>query len=918
MCDGTSIVVRAIRPGDKPALLRHFAALGPESRYFRFFGVKKELSPRELNYYTEPDFVRHVGLVAVRLEHGREEILAVARYTPTTNAPEDPTQAEFAVAVADAWQGRGLGTLLLEHLARVALAAGVTEFEADVLGGNTRMVAMLRATGFALQQTSRGGVFRYVFATGESEGHLQASERRAWSAAAESLRGVLAPRSVAVVGASRRPGTIGWSLLENLTRRGFTGPVYPVHPTALEIQGRPAYRRLLDVPRPVDLVVVAVPAAAVEAAVAEAAEAGARGVVVISAGFAETSPEGRAAQDRIRDLARRAGLRLIGPNCMGVVNTDPAVSLDATFAHAAAPPGNVGFLSQSGALGVAVLDYARALKIGISSFVSVGNKADVSGNDLLAYWKDDPRTQVIALYLESFGNPRRFALLAPEVARRKPIVAVKSGRSAAGTRAATSHSAALACLDVGVDALFEQAGVIRTETLEDLFDVVTLLATQPVPAGPRVGVVTNAGGPGILLADACEARGLTLPVLSEGTMAELRGFLPPQAGVRNPVDMIASATPEDFERAVAAVANDPGIDSLVVVYVPPLLTRAEAVAEAIARGAGRAPAHKPVLTVFLSSKGAPDLLASGPRGKLPAYSFPENAARALAASERYGRWRARPAGTLRHLEPAARAVLREEVEHALAGQEGPVWLSPPQVEAVLAAAGIATASSRVVPLAAAVGAAEEMGFPLVAKAVVPGVLHKSDVGGVVLGLDSAVAVGRAVATLRERLERAGHPLTDVLLQREVPGGIEALVGVVADPTFGPLLVCGMGGVQAELLRDASFRMAPVSDLDAQEMIGGLRLRVLLDGHRGHPPGDRAALVDLVQRVSALVEAVPEIREIDLNPVKLLPPGSGAVVVDARVRLARAAPQELDSRCPLPGVEVERQRHRSEHGGSARR
>jgi acetyl coenzyme A synthetase (ADP forming)-like protein len=889
MRDGTSILVRAIRPGDKPALLRHFAALGPDSRYFRFFGFKKELSDEEARYFTEPDFVRHVGLVAVRIEHGREDILAVARYTPTVDAPADPTKAEFAVAVADAWQGRGLGTLLLEHLAHVALAAGVTEFEADVLGANTRMVAMLRATGFALQLNSRGGVFRYAFTTSESDDHLQASERRAWSAAAESLRGVLAPRSVAVVGASRRPGTIGWALVENLKRRGFRGPVYPVHPSEREVQGLQAYPRLLDVPRPVDLVVIAVPAPAVEGAVAEAAEAGARGVVVISAGFAETSAEGRAAQDRIRDLAREAGLRLIGPNCMGVLNTDPAVSLDATFAPSPAPPGNVGFLSQSGALGVAVLDYARALQIGVSSFVSVGNKADVSGNDLLAYWKDDPRTDVVALYLESFGNPRRFARLAPEVARKKPIVAVKSGRSAAGTRAASSHSAALACLDVGVDALFEQAGVIRTETLEDLFDVVTLLATQPVPAGPRVGVVTNAGGPGILLADACEARGLKLPELSERTVAALRSFLPPQAGVRNPVDMIASAMPEDFARAVAAVADDPGIDSVVVVFVPPILTRAEAVAEAIAQAAGRAPSHKPVLTVFLSSKGAPDVLASGPRGRLPSYSFPENAARALAAAEWYGRWRSRPAGTLHHLSPAERRAVRDEVEGALRGQSAGsrgVWLEPPQVEAVLRAAGIATAPSRVVPAEQAGAVAAGMGFPLVVKAVVPGLLHKSDAGGVTLGLESPDQVARAVASMRERMREAGHVLEDVLLQREVRGGIEALVGVVADATFGPLLVCGLGGVQVELLRDAAFRLPPVSDLDARDMIERLRLRALLDGYRGAPAGDRAALVDLIQRVSALVEAIPELRDLDLNPVKLLPPGQGAVVVDARLRVSR--------------------------------
>jgi acetyl coenzyme A synthetase (ADP forming)-like protein len=883
--DGSSVLIRAIRPDDKESLRRHFSALGPESRYFRFFTFKNALTDEELRYFTEPDFRRHVGLVAVRLEHGQEQILGVARYTPSQGVPDDPRRSEFAVAVADSWQGRGLGTTLLEHLAKVAVRNGVREFEGDVLGHNTRMVDMLKATGFALQRTNRGGIFRYTFPTEESEERVHTSEQRVWQASAESLRAVLSPRSVAVVGASQRPGTISWALVENLKQRGFKGAVYAVHPTATEIQGFEAFPRLSDVPRPVDLVVVVVPAPAVEGVVAEAAEAGAHGVIVISAGFAEVSEEGRTVQLRLRDLAREAGMRLVGPNCMGLLNTDPAVSLDATFSPFAPPAGNVGFLSQSGALGVAVLDYARALRIGVSSFVSVGNKADVSGNDLLAYWKDDPRTDVIALYLESFGNPRRFALLAPEVARSKPIVAVKSGRSAAGTRAASSHSAALACLDVGVDALFEQAGVIRTETLEDLFDVVTLLATQPVPAGPRVGVVTNAGGPGILLADACEARGLTLPELSAETVAELRSFLPPAAGVKNPVDMIASAMPEDFARAVEAVAADPAIDSVVVVFVPPILTQAEAVAEAIARGAGRAPVHKPVLTVFLSSKGAPDPLASGPRGRLPAYSFPENAARALAAAEKYGRWRARPRGTLRHLDAAARHAIRTEVERALQGREGMVWLEPARVEAVLRAAGIAMAPSRQVAATEAAIAADQMGYPLVAKAVAPGLVHKSDVGGVILGLEAADQVALAVVTLRERVAKAGHALSDVLLQREVRGGIEALVGVVADPTFGPLLVCGLGGVQVELLRDASFRLPPVSDLDAEEMIDRLRMRALLDGYRGAPPGDRAALVELLQRVSALVEAMPELRELDLNPVKVLAPRRGAVVVDARICLA---------------------------------
>jgi acetate---CoA ligase (ADP-forming) len=890
--DGRSIRIRALRPDDKRRLLALFHRQSAESIHYRFFGAKSSLNAAELRYFTELDFRDHVGLAAVRGSADDEEFLGVARYIRCADRAAGGPRAEFAVAVADAEQGRGVGTLLLEHLARVARHSGVAGFEADVLGDNGKMFDLLNAAGFRVSETGPGGVVHVAFPTEETEAWLGASDERARRASAESLRGVLSPRSVAVVGASRKAGSIGAALVGNLKTYGFAGPIYPVNPEAEEILGLKAYRTVSDVPRPLDLAVIAVPAPAVEAVVAECARIGVQGAVVISAGFAEVSAEGRAAQQRMRDLARSSGMRLVGPNCMGVLNTDPAVRLHATFAPLQPTPGNVGFLSQSGALGLAVLDYAQRLNIGLSTFVSVGNKADVSGNDLLAYWGEDPRTDVIGLYLESFGNPRRFARLAPSVARRKPIVAVKAGRSVAGNRAASSHSASLACLDVAVDALFEQAGVIRTETLEDLFDVVALLATQPVPAGPRIAVVTNAGGPGILLADACEARGLKLPELSPETTASLRAFLPATASVRNPVDLIASAAPESFERALALAGADAGVDAVVAIYVPPLAINSDEVAEAIARGAARIPAHKPVATVFLSSKGAPPALARGPRGRIPSYSFPENAARALAAAVRYGRWRARPHGSAVALDYAAAERARQIVEAALGGDEAARWLDAPQVEALLRVAGIPFAPSVVVPPEEATEAAEGLGYPLVAKAVAPGLLHKSDVGGVILGLQSSAQVESAVSTLRERLRRAGIELGSVQLQREVKDGIEALVGVVTDPTFGPLVVCGLGGVQVELLRDASFRLPPITDQDAAEMIDRLRLKPLLDGYRGAPAGDRGALLSLVQRVSALVEAVPELREMDLNPVKVLAPGDGVVVVDARIRVGRMTATDL--------------------------
>jgi len=887
--DGGSIHIRAIRADDKERLQAHFHGLGFDSVRFRFLGGKKDLTPADLRYFTELDFSQHVGLVALRRQEGAEEFIGVGRYIC---AEGDHRRAEFALAVVDAWQGRGVGTLLMEHLARIAAADGVERFEAEILATNRKMFDVVVALGFRTDESSRAGVVHAWFPIEPTPETRRASDERAWHAAAEGVRAMLHPRSVAVVGASRDPSSLGAALVANLVRHGFQGAIYPVNSRADQIEGLRAYPTLGAVGHPIDLVLVAVPAPGVEAVVDECARIGARGVVVISAGFAEVSEKGRAVQDRLRDRVRESGFRLVGPNCMGVINTDPAVSLDATFAPTFPPAGNVGMLSQSGALGVAVLDYARALDIGVSTFVSVGNKADVSGNDLLAYWKDDPRTQVVALYLESFGNPRRFARLAPEVARRKPIVAVKSGRSAAGTRAASSHSAALASLDVAVDALFEQAGVIRTETLEDLFDVVSLLATQPVPKGPRVGVVTNAGGPGILLADACEARGLQLPELAPSTREALRAFLAPTASVANPVDMIASAHADDYARAIEAVGADPSVDSVVVIFVPPLAVGADAIAGAIARGAGTVPAGKPVLTVFLSSKGAPPALATGLRGRLPSYSFPENAARALAAAERYGRWRSRPRGEPVRLTARARSAVRAIVDRALAGHDQPFWLDPIDAQEVLRAADITIADARLVTADRAPALAESMGYPLVAKAVSPGLLHKSDLGGVALGLHSVDDVRAAVSTLRERLAAAGRTLEHVLLQREVPGGLEALVGVVSDPTFGPLVVCGLGGVQVELLRDAAFRLPPVTDVDASEMIDRLRMKALLDGYRGSPPADRDALIHLVQRVSALVEAVPELRELDLNPVKVMARGGGVVVVDARVRLGPLSAAEI--------------------------
>ncbi|CAN5872220.1 GNAT family N-acetyltransferase [soil metagenome] len=703
----------------------------------------------------------------------------------------------------------------------------------------------------------------------------QDSERDATAAA--SLTAVFAPRSVAVIGASRTPGTIGRAILENLIRDGFPGPIYPIHPLAKELAGRPCARSVTEVGQPIDLAVIAVPAAAVEQIVRDCAAARVRAVVVISAGFAEVGAEGKEAERRLCDLARASGMRLVGPNCMGVLSTAPGVQMNATFCPAFPPTGNISFATQSGALGLAMIDHARAIELGIADFISIGNGADVSTNDLLAYWQNDPHTRVIALYLESFGNTRAFARLAPKVAREKPIVAVKSGRSAAGTRAASSHSASLASLDIGIDGLFAQTGVIRVDTLEQLFDVAALLSSQPTPPGRRVGVVTNAGGPGILFADACEARGLALPKLGQHTMDELRSFLPAHASVMNPVDMIASAPPEHFERAITLVGNDPEIDAVVAIYVPPFVTQPDDVAEAIARGAGTIPATKPIATVFMSSKGAPSRLSGGPRGKIPSYSFPENAAMALAAAVRHEEWCRRPLGTPLLLSRKQELAIRDwtrDVEPRVG------WIPFEDVATLLELAGINVARSLVcdpdVEIAATV--AKEIGFPVVLKANARGLLHKTDAGGVALGLTDQNAVRHAARVMIDRI-----PTIDTFtVQKQIGSGVEALVGLTLDPSLGPLLVTGIGGVAVELYKDVAFRVTPVTDADATDMLDELRCKALLDGFRGAPAASRESLRDVMLRISALAELVPEIAELDLNPVIVSP--RGATAVDARCRL----------------------------------
>jgi acetyl coenzyme A synthetase (ADP forming)-like protein len=871
--DGSTATIRPVRPDDEAALLRFFESLSNESRYLRFFSGAVNLQQAAVTA-SRVDYHDRYGLIATAGMDGA--VIANGMYLKTT-----ADRAEVAFAVIDAYQGHGLGTLLLGQLAEVAEEAGISVFEALVLPENHQMIEVFRQSGFSVRTTVQPGQILVEFPTSISPDAIERFERRGEVAAVNAMRAFFEPSSVAVIGASRKRGTIGGELFHNLLSSGFPGPVYPVNRETQVVQSVPAYRSVLDIPGPVDLAVIAVPAAAVLEVAHECAAKRVSGLVVISAGFGESGPEGKDRERQLLDICRASGMRLIGPNCMGIVNTAKSISLNATFGPEMPAPGNVGFLSQSGALGLAVIDYARALGLGISTFVSVGNKADISGNDLISYWDADRSTQLILLYLESFGNPRRFAKLSRRVAQTKPIIAVKSGRTPAGARATSSHTGALvAASDATVDALFHQAGVIRTDTLSELFDAASLLANQPLPTGRRVAILTNAGGPGILCADACEANGLQVLALPDAVQQALAKLLPQAASTRNPVDMLAGASAEDFRRAIRILSGCREVDAIIVIFIPPLSIHAEDVALAIRTAARELARPVPLLTVFMSSHGVPAELRRADI-RVPSYAFPEDAARALSHAVRYSTWRGTPQGEVQSFaygRPDEAAALL-----AAALTQGPHWLPPDQVFSLLSCYGVPVLDWRVVESAAeAAQASTELGGLVALKAVAANLIHKSDAGAVRLNLPAGPSVAAAASEMSEAVAHAGFSIQNFLVQRMATEGVEMLVGMVNDRSFGPVVVCGAGGTAAELIKDVAIRIVPLTDRDADEMVRSLRTFPLLDGYRGRPRANVPSLEEVLLRVAAMVEAHPAIAELDLNPVMVTP--DRTVVVDARIRV----------------------------------
>lgn len=858
--DGGVVRVRPIAPADAEALQRFHAGLSDRTRYLRYFGPYPRMTPKDLYRTTHVDYRDRVGLV---VELGAV-IIAVGRYELLPDR-EGPRAAEVAFVVADEHQGRGLGSILLEHLAGAAAENGIETFVAEVLAENNAMVTVFRDAGYQVQRSRDGSVLHLEFAIDPTEALLSVRDSRERASEARSVGNLLAPRSVAVIGATPSSGRVGGAVLANLLSGVFQGPVFPVNPNRSSVRGVRAYPTVREVPDEVDLAVVAVPAGEIKSVLDDCMAKGVKGLVVLTAGFSEIGPAGYAAERDLVAAARGHGMRVVGPSALGIANTDPAVSMNATLAPVLPGRGRIGFFCQSGPLGAAILGEAAARKLGLSTFVSAGNRADVSGNDMLQYWDTDPDTDVVLLYLETFGNPRKFSRIARRVARGKPIVAVSSGRNATHTAGALDPSHPL---DRSLERdLFAQAGIVQVDTISELFDCAMLLAYQPLPPGPRLAVIGNSAALGWLAVDAARGEGLT-------------------AGA--PTDLGPQAEPAHYLTAVAAAMDSPEVDAVIVIFAPPVPTSVTAYAEAIRAGAGAG--GKPVLTTFVADLGMPNLLAtrgiggSLERGSIPSYPDPERAARALARVRRYADWRTRPVSPVRRPADVDTERARNLVGEWTRREPGGGWLADLEAVQLLDCYGIRVVEFREVrDPEAAEAAAEELGYPVAAKATGELWRNRPDLTGVRLDLWRPSAVRRAYTDLAEV---SGNEV--VHIQKMATKGVGCVLRVQDDPSFGSVISFGLSGTIIDLLGDRVYRALPLTEDESAELIDAPRAAPLLDGKAGvagrtiGEPVDKRALSELARRISALCDDLPEIRELAVEPA--LASARGAAILYARVRI----------------------------------
>ena len=851
LADGGTMAVRPIRPDDARLILEFHERQSPESIYFRYFSPRPHLSEKDVERFTHVDYVDRMAFIGLL----GDQLVGVARY----DRHRARSDAEVAFFIDDAHHGRGMATVLLEYLAAAAREAGISGFTASVLPQNRRMLGVFAQAGFTQRSHFEDGVVEVELGIEPTPEALAAIEARAATAEARSVERLLRPSSIGVVGASRRPGTIGHQVFHQLVRHGFEGPVYPVNRDATFVASVRAWESVVDVPGELDLAIICVPADEVMGVVAECAVKRVHGLLIISSGFADAGPEGDERERELVAYARRHGMRLIGPSALGVINTDPAVSMHGTFAEVRTLPGRVSLMSQSGVIGAAVIDAATDLGLGISSFVAVGNKADVSGNDLLRFWQDDPATDVVMLYLESFGNPVKFSRITRKLSRTKPVVAVKVGGQA--TESADDPSD---LPEATVAAMLDQAGVIRVENLTQMFHTAGVLAHQPLPAGPGVAVVTNSWGPAWLAVDALLGWELT-PV--------------------GPTDLSNEAGPDDFMKALTQAYEDPDVDAVLVIYAPGLHPRYAEVAAAIADAASTTRACTTVACLLGAHQRG---LLEGAEARVPEFPFPEEAVMALNRIIRYAEWRRQPEGTTRVLDDdqqeEGRALASRLLEDGETDADGTRWLDPVEADELLAVAGLALATQEVVDGEdEVVAAARRIGYPVAIKATGRQVLTKTEAGGVSLDVHGDDEVRDAHRRMTAVL---GKRMTPTVVQQMVPEGLDCRIALHRHPTLGDLVTMGPGGALGERLRDESMRILPLTDADAARLIDGSVLGELIDSMDGPA---RAGLTDVLLGLATLGDSIPEIVAVRLNPVMVT--GSGAWITDARIGLRPYVPDD---------------------------
>ncbi|MBM6546231.1 GNAT family N-acetyltransferase [Janibacter sp. YIM B02568] len=857
--DGTVARLRPIRPGDAEAIHRFHAGQSEESIYLRFFAPIRELSQRDVERFTTVDYVDRMALVATI----RDEIIGIGRYDRVT-----PESAEVAFNISDHYQGKGIGSVLLEHLAAIAQEHGISRFEAEVLPQNRKMLSVFADAGYEVSKRYEDGVVVLHFDIEPTAQSLSVRFAREHRAEAVSVSSLLNPRSIAVVGVSRRERAIGHQVMRHILDAGFAGEVYPVNPEGGTLLGTQAYPSVSDLPGPVDLAVVAVPAAAVPGVVEECAAQGVHGVLVISSGFAEVGDDGARLQQQVLRIARDNGMRVIGPNSFGVINNDDSVRLNASLSPSIPPAGHLGLYSQSGALAVANLDSATRRNLGVSEFVSAGNRVDVSGNDVMQYWIDDDRTKAVGLYLETMGNPRKFSRIARALAANKPVIVVKSFVGAVPghrVRSATVRPHAFG-------SMLAQAGVIHVENVHQMFDAAQLLLHQPLPRGNRVAIVTNSHQLGTISAGNAAAWGLEV--------------------THGPVSVRTEAPAKEFRVAVDAAFADEHVDSVVVCFIPPVGALDHDVVEAVRHAALRS--EKPCVATLLGMRGVDNAegnlvpedpggdATDGPRQAVPLYGMPEDAIRALGLATRYGTWREKDKGEPVVRDGIRRSAAREIIDRVLADYPEGRALTDDESHELLAAYGIDLWRRVEVDSAAeAVAAADSLGYPVVLKSLSPLVRGQSLLDGVRVDLRDADTVAVAFETMDQNL--APLDANYFVVQKMANRGVSCVLGSVEDPLFGPVISFSLAGSPTELIGDIAYRIPPLTDVDAREIVDDIKLAPLLNGHRGATPVDRAAIEDVLGRLSLMSDDFLELASVVLNPV--MAHAQGATVLGAEIQVA---------------------------------